>query len=206
MTAGPNGDSVAFVSHETDNDGGVAMAMCGALESRGLHCWISPRDIPPGIDWPAAIVQGINASGLLVLVLSAAANESRWVLREVMAADKRGLPIVPVRIEDVEPAEALEFVLGPAQWLNAFAPPVERHFGKLEQAVAASRHVEAHDAKPSELGRGTLASRHPGGGVHVRSEGLYDLGALAMSPGQDPEISSRDAATCRLFVSSTFGD
>jgi TIR domain len=131
----PNADGVAFVSHDTDSDGAVARAMCGALESSGLHCWISSRDITPGLSWPEAIVEGINASGLLILVLSAAANGSKWVLREVMLADKRGLPIVPVRIEDVEPVETLEFILGPAQWLDAFPPPVERHFEKLEQAV-----------------------------------------------------------------------
>ena len=138
--AEPNGHAVAFVSHETDHDGKVASAICRALESHGLHCWISSRDIPPGAPWPQAIVEGINASHLLVLVLSTAANGSKWVLREVMAADKRGLPIVPVRIEDVEPAETLDFILGPAQWLNAFPPPVEEHLDQIVRLVDSMAH------------------------------------------------------------------
>jgi TIR domain len=143
VEAGPHG--VAFVSHDTDNDGTVAMAICGALELRGLRCWIASRDIPPGVPWPQAIVNGINASRLLILVLSTAANESKWVLREVMAADKRGLPIVPVRIEAVEPAETLEFIVGPAQWFDAYPPPVEQHIEKLEQSVRSLATVRDTD-------------------------------------------------------------
>jgi hypothetical protein len=133
--ANPGWQAVAFVSHATDHDGTAATAICAALESHGLRCWISSRDIPPGVPWPQAIVEGINASHLLILVLSAAANGSKWVLREVMAADKRGLPIVPVRIEDVEPADTLDFIVGAAQWLNAFPPPVDEHLDQIVRLV-----------------------------------------------------------------------
>jgi TIR domain len=133
--AEPTGQAVAFVSHATDHDGTVATAICAGLESKGLRCWISSRDIPPGVSWPQAIVEGINTSHLLVLVLSTAANRSKWVLREVMAADKRGLPIVPVRIEDVEPDDTLDFIVGPAQWLDAFPPPVDEHLDEIVRLV-----------------------------------------------------------------------
>jgi hypothetical protein len=47
-----------FISHSTE-DKAVADAVCAILEKNGVRCWIAPRDILPGADWSASIVDGI---------------------------------------------------------------------------------------------------------------------------------------------------
>ena len=54
----------------------IADAVCARLEAARLRCWIAPRDILPGQDWTAAILNAIETSSVLVLVFSAQANES----------------------------------------------------------------------------------------------------------------------------------
>jgi hypothetical protein len=55
----------------------------------------------------------------MVLVFSAAANSSKHVPREVAAADGRGLPIIPVRLENVEPSQMLRYFISEDHWLDA---------------------------------------------------------------------------------------
>lgn len=119
----------------SSRDKPVGNATCAMLEARGIRCWIAPRDIPANTDWGNAIISAINASRLMVVVLSSSANISNHVKREVERAVNQGIPIVPIRIENVSPEGALEYFLDTTQWIDAFTPPIERHFVKLTEIV-----------------------------------------------------------------------
>ena len=80
----------AFISY-SNLDRTVADAAVAVLESRGIRCWIAPRDITPGLDWSEAIVDAIERSKVMVLVLSAHANGSPQIKREVERAVNRGI-------------------------------------------------------------------------------------------------------------------
>jgi Ca2+-binding EF-hand superfamily protein len=125
-----------FVSHSS-KDSAIAEATCRALEKAGLRCWIAPRNIHPGADWGAAIIEGIESSRLLVLVLTNNSNLSQQVLREVERAVAKGLPIIPLRVEAVQPTKGLEFFISSQHWLDATAPPLERHLAKLTESARA---------------------------------------------------------------------
>src|SRR5262245_1293146 len=99
-----------FISHSS-RDKTVADAVCATLERRGIRCWIAPRDVPPGEAWPRVITGAINGSRVMVLVVSAAANTSDQIGREVTLAANRGLTIVPIRVEDVVPNDELAYYL-----------------------------------------------------------------------------------------------
>lgn len=71
-----------FLSHATE-DRETAAHVCALLEAEGISCWMAPRDVAPGTDYAAAIVQGIRDSELVVVVFSAHANTSPYVLREL---------------------------------------------------------------------------------------------------------------------------
>src|SRR5436190_423576 len=73
------------------------------LEGRGLPCWMAPRDVPPGANWGEAIVDAIGRSRAMVLLFSAHADRSAQVLREVERAVSKGVPVVPLRIENLIP-------------------------------------------------------------------------------------------------------
>src|SRR5881275_1652447 len=78
-----------------------ADAACAMIESKGIRCWVAPRDVVPGTEWGASIIAGIEACRLMVLIFSDNANQSPQVRREVERAVSKGLTIIPCRIEDV---------------------------------------------------------------------------------------------------------
>ncbi len=119
-----------FISHSS-KDKGIADAICAGLESRGIRCWIAPRDIPPGSDWPTEIVNAISACKAFVLVFSKNSNDLSQTKRELDCAVKHEKVIVPFRIENIEPDGSMEYYLGRLHWLDALTPPLEDHIEKL---------------------------------------------------------------------------
>jgi hypothetical protein len=126
-----------FISH-AQADKPIADAVCARLEASNIRCWIAPRDIPPGKDFPEAIIDGIEASGVMVLIFSAHSNNSKHVIRELTSAVSKGLTIVPLRIEDVIPSKSMEYLIGLPHWLDALTPPLEQH---LERLVIRISHI-----------------------------------------------------------------
>ncbi len=123
-----------FISHST-KDKVTADAVCAALESKGLRCWVAPRDIPPGAEWGEAIVEGIELCKAFVVVFSAQSNESKHVMREVERAVNKGAYIIPFRIEDIMPSKSMEYFLSSQHWLDALTPPLEAHMEQLADTV-----------------------------------------------------------------------
>ena len=123
-----------FISHAS-SDKATADAVCAALEAAKMRCWIAPRDIMPGADWSAAIVDALGNCRLLVLVFSANANQSQQIRNEIVQAVNCGLPILPFRIEATVPSKSLAYFMGGVHWLDALTPPLEAHIDKLVGTV-----------------------------------------------------------------------
>ena len=129
-----------FISYST-KDKTVADAVCAKLESQKIRCWIAPRDVPAGQPFAASLVKAIRASSVIVLILSQGSNQSTHVLREVGEAVDSGIPILPLRIEDVDPTDELHYYIKSIHWLDAMSPPLERHLEKLTSSVLALINV-----------------------------------------------------------------
>lgn len=136
MSGGGNVTHDVFVSY-SHHDKPRADAVCTTLEARGIRCWIAPRDIVPGQEWGAAIVEAIRAARVMVLVFSSHANASPQVRREVERAVTAETVLIPLRIENVAPVASLEYFLGTPHWLDALVPPFEAHLDGLATAVAS---------------------------------------------------------------------
>ena len=108
-----------FVSYATA-DRKEALAVCKAIERRGLGCWISTRDVRPGENYQEAIVRSIRTARAMVLVFSDAANNSDEIKKELSLASKNRIPVMAIRIEDVEPSDAFAYELSTRQWIDAF--------------------------------------------------------------------------------------
>jgi len=100
-----------FISYSSQ-DKTTADATCAALEAAGIRCWIAPRDIIPGGEWGEAIIDAIAQARAVVLIFSANANDSSQIRREVERAVHKGIPIIPLRIEDTAPTRSLEYFIG----------------------------------------------------------------------------------------------
>lgn len=133
-SAVPGSHHDLFISYSS-KDKPVADAICAHLEASGVRCWIAPRDILPGRDFPESIIQAIDGSRIMVLVFSSNSNASRHVMRELNKAINNGIVIVPFRIEDVPLSKSMEYLIGVPHWLNAMNPPLEEHIGILVTTV-----------------------------------------------------------------------
>ena len=143
-----------FLSYSSKN-GAAAEAVCSALERRGVGVWMAPRDIAPGASWAGSIVDAIDGARAVVLVFSSAANESGQIEREVQRALEKNLRVIPFRIEDVKPKEALAYCIGAVQWLDAFAPPMEPHYEALAKVVRRIAAPQGDVAAPTAASVGT---------------------------------------------------
>ena len=123
-----------FISHSS-HDKAAADAACAALEAAGIRCWMAARDILPSADWGASIVGAIMGAKVFVLVFSRHANASPYILREVERAVNHGVPLIPLRIEDITPDASLGYFLGAQHWLDAYEPPLEKHLAYLVEVV-----------------------------------------------------------------------
>src|ERR1700736_6090957 len=123
-----------FISHSSQ-DKPVADAVCAALESASIRCWIAPRDVQPGRSFAGEITRAIQGSKAMVLIFSASSNNSEQVLREVQLAVNSHLHILQFRIEDVRLNDDLEYFLSTPHWLDAMEPPLENHIGRLKTSV-----------------------------------------------------------------------
>ena len=82
-----------------------------------------------------AIINAIDSCRVMVLIFSLSANASRQVPREIERAVSKGVPIVPIRIEEVAPTESMAYFLDSVHWLDALTPPLQKHLEFLVDSV-----------------------------------------------------------------------
>src|SRR3989337_1405691 len=125
-----------FISYSS-KDKPIADGICASLEADGIRCWIAPRDIAPGEDWPTAITKAISESAVMVLVFSASSNSSADVGREIILAANRNLVIIPFKIENIEPEPGKQYYLARTHWLEAMNPPTRQQIQSLVKIVTS---------------------------------------------------------------------
>lgn len=107
-----------FISHSS-TDAKTAEDLCDVLEKNGNQCFLAPRDIRSGHEYAEEIINGIDRSDAMLLILSKEANNSPHVLREIERAVSKGLPIIVYKLEEVELTKSMEYFLMTHQWMNA---------------------------------------------------------------------------------------
>ncbi|NMG03855.1 toll/interleukin-1 receptor domain-containing protein [Azoarcus taiwanensis] len=126
-----------FISYAT-HDRERAFEICAHLEELGHSCWIAPRDIRAGCDYSEEIIRGIERSRCFVVLLSAAANGSIYVKREVERAVAKAKPVFPVRVEEVLPSPALELHLASLHYLDAWQGALREHVVTLAKNLSGA--------------------------------------------------------------------
>ena len=117
------------------------------------------RDVPPGENYQEAIVQSIRDARAMVLVFSEAANNSDEIKKELSLASRYRVPVIALRIEDVEPSDAFAYELSTRQWIDAFEGwdrSIDSLVGRIGQisgaepvaATAARSALPPHGLRP----------------------------------------------------------
>lgn len=165
-----------FISHSSA-DADIAMQLCEFLEGNQIECFIAPRDIRSGREYAEEIVNGIDRSTAMVLLMSDRANRSPHVLREVERAVSKNIPLLVYKLEDVVLSKSLEYFLMAHQWVNVEKQgdfsEVMRFAGELEKGRAGSA-----------AGMGEApAIREDGQGAAIQKDEQGDAGAGTGRPG-----------------------
>ena len=124
-----------FISHSSKHSK-LADAVTAELESNGIPCWISSRDIRPGDpNYGLAILEGLSVCQAVVLLLTEASNRSQHVMKEAERAVSKNIPILIVRFQPVKVSKDLEYYVSSAQFLDATEPPTSQHFPVIRKSV-----------------------------------------------------------------------
>jgi hypothetical protein len=123
-----------FISYSSE-DKVIADALCSALEVAKIRCWIAPRDILPGQEWAAAIVNAVAGSRVMVLIFSSNSKDSKHVKKELALAINSKVIVIPLKIDDIPFEGPMEYYLSDTHWLDAMNPPTEKEIQKLVETA-----------------------------------------------------------------------
>ncbi len=170
-----------FISY-AHQDRTVANAVCATLEAHGIRCWIAPRDILPGSDWGAAIIDAIQEAKALVLIFSSNSNDSDQIKREIERTVHQGIAVIPFRIEDVLPNKTLEYFISTQHWLDALTPPLEDHMAHLAETITVLLEKKSSKEKPLPAGGEAPAPSQPPSQPEVKAPEERPSTILASAP------------------------
>ena len=143
-----------FISYSSENES-LTCELCDILETRSWKCWFARRDIIPGKNWGESIIEAINQSRAMILILTAQSNGSEQVTREVERAIHKRIPILALRLEDIPLSKAMEFYLSSVHWMNLLTPPPAAHWEEVAQQIErllqgarAGRQEGGHTSPP----------------------------------------------------------
>ena len=100
----------------------------------------------PAARYGDEIIRGIERSRAFILVLSSASNASGFVSREIERAVSKNKPIFTIRVEDVQPAPALELFVSSTQWIDVFKGRLSLQIDRLAQLLGEDEGVAAPSA------------------------------------------------------------
>lgn len=184
----------------------IAEKIYNRLKKNGIDCWICTKDIPPGADYQACIVEAIEKSDIVLLVFSSQANSSSEIAKELSLASKKVL--IPARIEDVIPQGSFQYQLSNRQFVDLF----EDFDNKLEELSNRIKTVidngvnsprlphrsknnrltitVASVASAAILAAGGWFVLKPGGSAQANDPGVIASSAKSVSAGIAPPVPS----------------
>lgn len=107
-----------FVSYKRDDLPRITPFLV-RLRGWGYDIWYD-RGIPGGAEWDTLIEEKVTRCKVLLVFLSQAAVESKWVRREIKFADSENKPILGIRLDkNVELKHGLKVVMNQYQMIDA---------------------------------------------------------------------------------------
>ncbi len=110
-----------FISHASHDDY-VATAIVDYLERHSVTCWYATRDILPGTNYDEAIVEAIEQTLIVAVLVSDASNASGHVKRELEIATNAGATLLPILIGTASVGRKLKYFLAGTQLLTIHPP------------------------------------------------------------------------------------
>jgi hypothetical protein len=135
----------------SSRDEAVAREVVEVLETDGLKCWISLRNVAAGQNYQEAIVQAIESAQGIVFLFSESSSQSAEIRKELSIGSSLNVTIFPVRLSPILPSGALRYELATRQWIDIF-PDRGPALGRLAETIkkAISAPTTRADAVPTQ--------------------------------------------------------
>lgn len=111
-------DNYVFISYSS-KDSVIASKLRDLLEANKVKSWIAPDSIPVGSDYTEVIVDAIEGSSGVVLLLTENAQSSKWIPKELDIAITSDKVIFPIHLDSSEIIKSLRFRLTNSQMIEA---------------------------------------------------------------------------------------
>lgn len=102
----------------------------------------------------------LNASRCIILILSAAANDSAVVAETVKAGVAKGKPVFPVRAEEILPSPELELYVSSTEWIDASSNALVDRLDKLVRG-GGDTAATSNQEPPTKSSSGKLIGATP---------------------------------------------
>lgn len=107
----PFKEPLVFISYSTKDDKFVDLFL-EKLSKYHIRCWIDKKEINAGQRLNSKIAQGISEASHYLVIISKNSVDSKWVKKEMIFADMKEKPIIPIIYEDVDIPLDLELIMG----------------------------------------------------------------------------------------------
>ena len=118
----------------SSKDEETAREVVAFLESKGIKCWISLRDVLPGHNYQEAIVEAIEAASGIVFLFSEWSSKSGEIRKELSIGGSINAPVFPLRLSPIAPTGALRYELATRQYIDIF-PNRKAALAKLASTI-----------------------------------------------------------------------
>lgn len=164
------------------------------LESGGLHCWISTRDVAPGKNFQEAIVGALEAARGVVFLFSENSSKSGEIKKELALAGSLDRLVFPVRLSPISPEGALRYELATRQWVDIFD---DREAG----LATLAKSIHAALGSPEDARRAAASASPPSPPAVVPPPGPV----VAQEPGPTVDLSGAQFDAIRLLLARHIG-
>jgi hypothetical protein len=131
-----------------------AVGILGLLHERGVRCF-SGLHVPPGTDWEVFMLR-LNSrrarAKVLIVVLTAALFQSKPCLKEINAAIRKGIPVLPIRFEDKLPGYEDQWAKYTDEDSEVMVSRVQEHLGKINSIPHPGTVLTVPDSMNTILG------------------------------------------------------
>lgn len=134
-----------FISYSSQ-DKELVNNICASFDANGIAYWVAHKDIKSGENFANAIMDAIDRASIVLVFISPASNNSRYVQRELEVAVTKGKTLLPVIVGDVELSASMQFFLSISQVM-----PYSNSQAFSDTLIARIRELLGHQApNPSQ--------------------------------------------------------
>ncbi len=164
-----------FISYSR-KDSEIVNQFVKKLTDTGYKVWIDREGIYSGDQFKAVIAKAIKSSSLVVFISSANSNASEWTVKEIGYALKKGKTIIPVKLDDTEYEDSIDFDLINIDFIQHESNQTAATISRLTESI--TKHI----GPPSHTPKGPKVS--------LPNEELVDIGDTYMD-SEDYENATR---------------